>query len=315
MEVAILGAGGFIGSAVSTEIARQGWRVRPLTAPRIRGDARDVDELASVALTHVGIRDALVLAIDGADAVVNAAGLPTPAGSDGATLTGANAVLPLILAEACGIAGVARFVHVSSAAVQGARTPLDETLSFEGGSAYARTKALGEAGVAAVMAKRPPGATVILRPTSVHSSHRSLTRGIARLARSPLATVMDPGDAPTPQVLVENVASAVAHLCRSTLVPPRVVLQPWEGWTTGGFLRLLGGREPRRVPEPIAKAMLRLARRRGANGPSYAYRRRLELLWCGQPQVPGWLSHHGFVPLAGTESWERLAAQLGGWRV
>lgn len=315
VEVVVLGAGGFIGSAVCTEIARQGWRAHPLSAPRIRGDAQDVDELALVALAHPGVREGLALAIEGADVVVNAAGLPTPAGVDSATLTGANAVLPLMLAEACGIAGVTRFVHVSSAAVQGAKTRLDETLTFEEGSAYARAKALGEAGVAAVMAKRPPGATVILRPTSVHSPHRSLTRGIARLARSPLASVVGPGDAPTPQVLVENVAAAVAHLCRSTLAPPLVVLQPWEGWTTAGFLRLLGGREPRRVPEPIAKALLRSARRCSTTGPSYAYRRRLELLWCGQRQVPGWLSDQGFVPPAGIESWERLAAQLGGWRV
>lgn len=310
MDVVVLGATGFIGAAVRAEMARQGWSVHPLSAPRLRADARDATELASVALAHAPVRGELVAAIDGADAVVNAAGLAAPAGGDGASLTGANALLPLLLAEACGITGITRFVHISSAAVQGARTPLDETSSFGAASEYARTKALGEVAVGAGTSTRPPGTSVILRPTSVHAAQRSLTRDLARLARSPLATVAAPGDAPTPQVLVENVASAVAYLCRPTVRPPAVVLQPWEGWTTSGFLRLMGGREPRRVPRPIATAALCSARRCARTGRAYAYSRRLELMWCGQAQVPGWLAAQGFVPPAGIGSWERLAGQL-----
>lgn len=312
MDVVVLGATGFIGTSVCAEMARQAWSVRPLAAPRLRADARDVTELASVAHEHATVRNELVATIDGADAVVNAAGLAAPAGVDGASLSGANALLPLLLAEACGIAGVPRFVHVSSAVVQGARTPLDETSSFDTGSAYARTKALGEAAVGAATSTRPPGAAVILRPTSVHAAQRSLTRGLARLARSPVATVMGTGDAPTPQVLVENVAAAVAYLCRGVLCPPGVVLQPWEGLTTGGFLRLMGGHEPRRIPTPVARAALCSARRWASGERAYAYRRRLELLWCGQAQVSGWLAEQGFVPPAGIGAWEHLAAELAG---
>jgi nucleoside-diphosphate-sugar epimerase len=312
MQVVVLGASGFVGTAVCTDMARQGWDVRRLVAPRVRADASDWTELAAVASQQSPVRADLVRAIDRADAVVNAAGLATPTGVDGATLTGANALLPLLLAEACAMADVSRLVHISSAVVQGARTPLDETASVEAGSTYALTKALGEQAIAAASSTRPAGSAVILRPTSVHAAQRSLTRGLARLARSPLASVMGPGDGPTPQVLVENVASAVAYLCRPSVQPPAVVLQPWEGWTTRGFLRLMGGREPRRVPGPVANAVLCSARRCARSGRPYAYRRRLELLWCGQAQVPGWLAEQGFVPPAGIGTWERLAAELAG---
>ncbi len=312
MDVVVLGARGFVGAAVCTELTAQGWAVHPLVAPRIRTDCKDVAEVLLAAAAHAGVLANLVSAVHGADAVVNAAGLPTPTGMDRARLTGANAVMPALVAQACTKASVRRFVHVSSAAVQGTRAPLDEMPTFELGSAYARVKALGEQGIAAAMVTRPASSAVILRPTSVHGPQRSLTRSLARLARSPLATVMAPGDAPTPQVLVENVAAAVAYLCNLTRQPPPVVLQPWEGWTTRSFLRLLGGHEPRQVPTLLARTVLCPARRLGTREPFYAYRRRLELLWCGQAQVAGWLSHQGFVPPAAKDSWERLAAKVAG---
>ena len=68
--------------------------------------------------------------------------------------------------------------------------------------------------------------------------------------------------------------------------PPRVSLQPWEGWTTASLLRELGGREPRHLPAGPARVLVRagylLSRLLGGRGRAAV--RRLELVWFGQRQ-------------------------------
>ena len=86
----------------------------------------------------------LAAAFAGVQVVVNAAGLATPGGTDSPALRGANALLPLVVADAADAAGVQRFVHLSSAAVQGHRPFLDESSHVQPFSAYSRSKALGE---------------------------------------------------------------------------------------------------------------------------------------------------------------------------
>ena len=109
-------------------------------------------------------------------------------------------------------------------------------------------------------------------------------------------------------MLVENVADAVAFVALTTDVPPAVVLQPAEALTTASLVRVLGGREPRHVPRPVARllvsAMMLLGRR---SGRAAGIGRRLEMLWFGQDQVDGWLVGAGWRPVAGHEVWRTLA--------
>jgi UDP-glucose 4-epimerase len=313
-RVAVLGASGFVGGAVCHELASAGWDVTPVRSPRLggatvhsfsTGDRRNNHQRA------VAVQS-LAMAFSCMDAVVNAAGLARPASHDLDALTAANAVVPGVVTDACALADVARLVHISSVAVQGDLSPLDESSRYRAGSPYAQTKSLGEDAVRAAATNEVAGRTVVLRPTSVHGPRRAITRQLIHLARSPLASVIAPGRSPTPQVLVENVGAVAEYLCRSEVTPPPIVLQPWEGWTTAGFLQLLSGHRPHLIPAALGQSALSLSAALCRGGSRLAYRRRLEMLWCGQDQVEGWLKSVGFAPPYGRDHWDRLVRDAEG---
>jgi nucleoside-diphosphate-sugar epimerase len=301
--VALLGSTGFVGRAVAAELARRGVEVRAITAPRLRWPPGRRYELG--VLPPAGPPDTaerLAGRLAGAQVVVNAAGLPDGTAPAGPDLYGANALLPTLVARAARLAAVDRFVHVSSAAVQG-RAPLDETARTAPFSPYSDSKALGER----LLLAEPPGSCVVFRPTWVHDAGRPNTRALVRLARSPAACVAGDGSAPTPQVLVGDVAEALAALVLARGPVPPVVLQPPSGMTTGQLLRLLGGREPRHLPVPVARVAVRglygygrLGRQAGAHA------RRADLLLFGRRQAPGWLAGQGATPALHPEAWLRL---------
>lgn len=298
--IALVGATGFVGSHVRAALEQRGAHVVGISAPRLSTTARTVGELDRD-IEQLVSRDAMLSLredLRGCDAVVNAAGVANATGN-GDALFGANALLPGLLASL--IPGHIRFVHVSSAAVQGRRNPLDESEQLAPFSPYSSSKALGE------MSVRSRGAdNVIYRPTSVQGSGRDVTRSLVRLLRSPAASVAGNGDAPTPQVLVQNVADAVAFLALEAGHPPSVVLHPSEWITTGDLVRLLGERTPLRVPTLVARAVIGLGFTVGRLIPAGAgVARRLEILWLGQDQAASWLDGRWSAPL-GREAWKEL---------
>ena len=302
-RVAVLGATGFVGTAVCEALVRHGAEIAPVTAPRLRTSARSATAVRAESRAHDDSVSALAIALGSADVVVNAAGVADSGSGDADGLYGANALLPAILAEAVDRLGrEVRLVHVSSAAVQGRTRRLDETPTVAPFSPYSDSKALGE------QALLGRSSTVVFRPTSVQGRGRAVTRQLVRFLGSPLASVAGSGDGATPQVLVENVADAVAFVALTTDVPPAVVLQPAEALTTASLVRVLGGREPRHVPRSVARllvsAMMLLGRR---SGRAAGIGRRLEMLWFGQDQVDGWLVGAGWRPVAGHEVWRTLA--------
>jgi nucleoside-diphosphate-sugar epimerase len=297
----VLGADGFVGAAVVEALGRRGAVVRRVRAPRLSSRARDARGLRADLKEPDVVREAEDLTRHLADCsvVVNAAGLATATAGGNDALVGADALLPAVVAMATPRG--ARLVHVSSAAVQGRRGMLDESSETEPFSPYSAAKAWGE-----VLVRERAGDTVCFRPTSVHGPGRAVTRTLARALRSPLASVAGEGERPTPQVLVSNVADAIAHVSTTWEKPPPVVLQPWEGLTTAGLVRLVGGREPRHVPEPIARGAVASGYRAaqwaaGAAGVA----RRLEMMWFGQRQEPGWLDTR-WRPPHGHEAWKEL---------
>jgi len=298
-RVAVVGSSGFVGAHVSEALAGRGVEVVPVHGPRVDTAARTPEGLAMAARvehesTITGLREKL----RGVAAVINAAGVADATHGGGDTLWGANALLPMLLASASPVD--ARLVHISSAAVQGRRPALDETAETEPFSPYSSSKALGEA----VVAGRP--GTVAYRPTSVHGPGRGTTRALARLCASPVASVAGNGDRPTPQSLVENVADAIATVALTLETPPPVVLHPWEGLCVADLVRVLGGREPLAIPEGVARAIVDTGWRVGrTSARSAGLVRRLEMLWFGQAQAPGWLDSR-WSPPHGVEYWGRL---------
>ncbi len=200
-----------------------------------------------------------------------------------------------------------RFVHVSSAVVQGRRACLDHTHSYRPGTPYARSKMLGERFVLARAAR----AAVVYRPATVHAPGRGVTRRVARFARSPLSSVAAPGHANSPQAHLDNVASAISHLALTPRRPPTVVTHPTEGLTTASLLASSGAREPHLIPRPLAVTALTLLRGAGRTDPRLSAQvRRLELLWVGQDQAPSWLTADGWAPMRGPDAWRRMGQLL-----
>lgn len=303
-RVAVLGASGFVGAAVAEALQHRGADVTRMPAPRLRTQARSARGLRLE--THGETVDFLAAQIKGATAVVIAAGLADASAGDADGLYGANSLLPELVARAVEKVqatdrSVVRLVHVSSAAVQGRARQLDETRATAPFSPYSKSKALGEEMLAGHKD------TVIFRPTSVHGPGRSVTRRLASLLRSPLASVAGSGDAPTPQVLVSNVGDAIAFVALVEGAPPAVVLQPDESLTTASLVRIVGGREPRHVPTSVARGLVSVMMLIGrGSGRAAGVGRRLEMLWFGQDQVEGWLRTAGWKPVAGQDGWGRL---------
>lgn len=294
--VVVVGASGFVGSAVAAAAEQAGHTVVRLVAPRLATQ----DPRGHEARRAAG---ALVTAITGADVVVNCAGNPDASSADVVALRAANATLPAVVGAAASQAGVPRFVHVSSAVVQGRRPVLDDTDDHDAFSPYARSKADGEVAARA----HGPAATVVYRPPSVHGPGRRVTRQLSRIAASPLSTVARPGTRPTPQTHIVDVADALVFLATSDVTAPPVVHHPWQGHTTAGLLRLLGCREPTELPEALARTVLAtgavLSRLVPRVGP---YARRVEMIWFGQEQTPSWLTERGWRPVTTDEDWARL---------
>lgn len=298
-SVAVLGASGFVGEAVSAALRARGLDVVEASAPRLRTAARSLDDLRSQTRSPQVQAEIARLrrTLGDCGAVVNAAGIADAAGS-GDDLFGANALLPAVVALAA--SGHARLVHVSSAAVQGRRA-LDETGTVAPFSPYSTAKTWGER---LVLGYRPEA--VCFRPTSVQGSDRRVTAALVRLASSPLSSVAGRGEHPTPQVLVENVGDAIAFVATTPERPPRFVLQPAEEMTVAGLMRVLGDREPRHVPEPVARLVVDAASRVGRRQEQVApIARRLEMLWFGQAQAGGWLRGR-WEPPKGSREWGEL---------
>ena len=293
---AVLGARGFIGSSLQEVLTRDGITVRFVKAPRLSARSGNADGILAEAAQLRDVRQDLAGQLAGADVVINAAGLATPTGADSPELRGANALLPVLAADAADEAGARRFLHLSSAAVQGHRPVLDESPDTEPFSAYSRSKALGEAALAA----RRPGACPVtsLRATSVQGAARQTTAALVRVASSPLSSVAGRGDSPTVVSSVDALCSFVLAAGRYEGEVPPVILQPWEGATVGSVLLAAGGRHPLRLPVWLCRAALKAGYLvSGLLGERlHGTLRRVEMMWFGQRQEPGWAEATGNVP-------------------
>lgn len=293
----VVGASGFVGSHVARRLEDDGWEAIPLAAPRLSlAPGANLDDVLGALDAHESTVAQLADAFTGADVIVNAAGAAAPDAAASASLAGANALLPAVLATAAARSDAYRFVHVSSAAVQGRRAVLDESAETEAFSPYSRSKALGEQALFRVVEEAGEGSPeiVLVRATSVQGADRPTTVRLRGVASSRLASVASPGDRTSVVSSIEGLAIFVSLVVRFPLDVPTVVLQPSEGLTTTDVLRTASGRSPRRIPVALARIVIGLGYIVSAALPRLGgTTRRLEVMWFGQAQNASWAQSIG----------------------
>ena len=295
-------------------MAEAGHQLTPLTAFRVEGayhPDRSIEQAAHDWIgSHPDPAARLTRELSGVDVVVNAAGMAEPESDEVGRLFDSNAVLPAVIAQTAAGAGVPRLIHISSAAVQGRRDPLDETDELEPLTAYGRSKAAGER----VLLQRRvdvPADLVVYRPTSVQGPSRGLTRKLVAFTSLPVVPLPGGGTSPVPVCLGPAVGAVVVFLL-SAAPPPAIVLHPPEGMTTRTLLDALGD-NPRYLPVPgvLAETAVEMGYRLGRRSSRIgALARRLDLLVNGQHQNARALGAMGFVVPADPEADRRLGAQV-----
>lgn len=293
----VLGASGFVGSALRAQLDAAGYDTVTSAAPRLRLEPTDANEVAA---SHQSWSDeqfeTLVRTFDGADVVVNAAGLATPDAPADADLYGANVLLPALVAQAAASVGVARVIHLSSAAVQGRRAMLDETLSASPFSPYSHSKALGERAFFGRGKATDDTDLIVIRATSVQGRGRRTTESFRRVARSRLASVAAPGTQPTVVSSIDGLVDFIRRVGASTASVGPIMLQPWEGHSVRDVLRAAGG-SPRVIPRGLCLVILAGVRAVGRVIPEIAGAgRRLEMMWLGQAQSSAFETSFPAVP-------------------
>ena len=305
-RVALYGGTGFIGRAVRQDLADHGWDVALCAAPRLASAALDLPGL----LGDIDSELVTQLCHETAECVgiVNASGIVPGRSASRAAVMGANALLPAVLAAVSSRRPGLRFVHLSSSAVQGSVPVLRAEGPVRPFSPYAQSKICAEAALR-VLAE---GSSVSLRPASVHGPNRAMTRRVMRLASSRKSITSAPGNLPTPQMHVDNVAAAVRFLLAANTLVPSVVLQPAEGFSTRGFLELMGsGRAPTLVPRAIGPLVSGFRSLLSTTAPGTAHSlRRVELLLLGQDQEDSWLTGQGFELPYGHSHWRDMVMHL-----
>lgn len=191
--VTIYGGSGFVGRYVARRLAQRGWRVRvAVRRPNEALFVRPYGVPGQVEPVQCNIRDeaSVAAAMAGADAVVNCVGILNELGRnrfDAVQAEGAGRIARLAAA-----AGVAHLVHVSAIGADAGSA-----------SAYARSKAAGEA---AVLAAFP--AAVILRPSIVFGTEDRFFNRFAGMARTVPVLPLVGADTRFQPVYVDDVAQA-----------------------------------------------------------------------------------------------------------
>ncbi len=200
----IYGGSGFVGRYIARRMAKEGWRVRvAVRRPNEALFVRPYGTVGQVEPVFANIRDddSVRAAMQGADAVVNCVGTFDAGGRNSFEAVQHEGAARI--ARLAADAGAARLVHISAIGADP-----------EGASLYARSKASGEAAVAAAFP-----AAVILRPSIVFGPEDQFFNRFAGMARSgPVLPLVGAGTRFQP-VYVDDVAGAAVAGVVGTAAP------------------------------------------------------------------------------------------------
>ncbi len=194
--VTVFGGSGFIGRHVVRALARRDYRIRvAVRRPDLAGHLQPLGRVGQIHPVQANLRypASVAAAVRDADVVINLVGILV---ESGAQRSGAVQAAGAAAVAAAAQAASARLIHVSAIGA-------DEASA----SAYARSKAAGEAAVRAAV----PGA-VIFRPSVVFGVEDDFTNRFAALARiSPMLPLIGGGATRLQPVFVGDVARAIAE--------------------------------------------------------------------------------------------------------
>jgi uncharacterized protein YbjT (DUF2867 family) len=194
-RITVFGASGFVGRHLVRRLAAQGWVVRAAVRdPVSAAFLKPMGNVGQIVPMKCNIADdaAVDAAVAGAEAVVNLVGILYERGAQRFTTIHAEA--PERLARVASRHGVKNLVHVSSIGADAKSESL-----------YARTKAIGEAGVRTAF----PAATV-LRPSIQFGPEDGFFNRFARMAvMGPALPLIGGGTTRFQPVYVGDVADAI----------------------------------------------------------------------------------------------------------
>ena len=231
--VTIYGGSGFLGRHLVRALAKRGWRIRvAVRRPDLASYLQPLGGVGQIHAVQTNVRfpDSVVAAADGADAVVNLVGVLYQRGRQKFAAIQAEGAATVARAAA---AADAKLVHVSAIGADP-----------DSPSAYARTKAAGEAAALSTV----PDA-VVLRPSILFGPEDDFFNRFAAMARiSPALPLIGGGRTHFQPAFVGDVAAAIA-----------VAL---DGGAKGGTIYELGGPEVKTFRELMELMLREIGRKR-----------------------------------------------------
>ncbi|TYC49320.1 complex I NDUFA9 subunit family protein [Rhodobacterales bacterium] len=195
--VTVFGGSGFLGRHIVQALAKRGYRVRvAVRRPDLATHLQPLGVPGQIMPIQANLRYrwSVDRAVIGADAVVNAVGILSPSGKQ--SFDAVQSFGPRAIAEAARAAGLSGITHISAIGADA-----------DSGSAYARSKATGEAGVLETLPD-----SIILRPSIVFGPEDDFFNQFANMARiAPVLPLIGGGETKFQPVYVCDVAEAVAQ--------------------------------------------------------------------------------------------------------
>jgi uncharacterized protein YbjT (DUF2867 family) len=207
-QATVFGGSGFLGRYVVKRLAESGARVLVgVRRPELAGFLRPMGDVGQIMPIRVDLADgdAVAAAVEGSDAVINLVGILFERGAQ--RFSAVHAQGAERVAKAAKAHGAQRMVHVSAIGA-----------SRGSASAYARSKAAGEAAVRAAF----EGASIV-RPSVVFGPEDDFFNRFAALARIfPVLPLVDGGHTRFQPVYVGDVAEAIMRILEDAATAGRV---------------------------------------------------------------------------------------------